>query len=129
MATGAILIIEDNVNLRDLIEHQIARIDGHDVTWAADGESGLETARIHNPDLILLDWMLPGIDGLQVLIELKRSPATQHIPVYMLTTKGKMANVEKALAEGAEDYLTKPIDLAELSRKVKIALEAKEAAP
>ena len=61
--------------------------------------------------------------GSEVLIELKRLPTTQRIPVYMLTTKGKMNDVEKALAEGAEYYLTKPIDLGELSRKVKKALE------
>ena len=73
--------------------------------------------------------MLPGIDGFEVLMKLKRSPATQHIPVFMMTTKGKMNDVEKALAEGAADYLTKPIDLGELSRKVKKALERKEAAP
>ena len=123
MATGTILIVEDNANLRDLIEHQLARIDGFEVVWAEDGESGVEIARVRNPNLILLDWMLPGIDGLEVLAKLKRSPATQHIPVYMLTTKGKMNDVEKALAVGAEDYVTKPIDLGELSRKVKRALE------
>ena len=120
---GSILVIEDNAGIRDLIEHQLARIDAFEVTWVEDGETGLERARILNPDLILLDWMLPGIDGLEVLIELKRSPATQHVPVYMLTTKGKMNDVEKALAKGAEDYVTKPIDLGELSRKVKKALE------
>ena len=123
MATGTILIVEDNAGIRDLIEHQLARIDGFEVIWVEDGESGLESARIRNPILILLDCMLPGINGLEVLIKLKRSPATQHIPVYMLTTRGKMNDVEKALAKGAEDYVTKPIDLGEPSRKVRRALE------
>ena len=120
---ASVLVIEDNADLRDLIEHQVARIDGYEVTWAEDGERGLDAARVRNPDLILLDWMLPGIDGFEVLIQLKRSPATQHIPVFMMTTKGKMNDVEKALAEGAKDYLTKPIDLSELSRKLKKALK------
>lgn len=123
MTIGSILIIDDNADMRDLIEHQVGRIDGHRVTKADTGERGLSLARELKPDLILLDWMLPGMDGLQVLTRLKETHETQDITVYMLTSRGKMGDVESALALGAADYVTKPIDMRELSRKVAKAFQ------
>ena len=118
MAKRSILVIDDNRNLRDLLEHQLAIIDGHEVAMAGNGEEGLAVAQQTKPDLILLDWMLPGMDGLEVLKHLQATPATQNIPVYMMTVRGKMRDVETALRDGALDYVTKPIDVQELSRKV-----------
>jgi DNA-binding response OmpR family regulator len=118
MTKRSILVIDDNRNLRDLLEHQLAIIDGHEVAMAGNGEEGLAIAQQTKPDLILLDWMLPGMDGMEVLKRLQATPATQNIPVYMMTVRGKMRDVETALRDGALDYVTKPVDVQELSRKV-----------
>ena len=118
----SVFVIEDDAITRELVEHQIARIDEFELHFAEDGETGLEMARLLNPGLILLDWVLPGAGGLEVLGKLKGSPATSHIAVYMMTSKGKIDDVEKAMYRGAGDYFIKPIDLAELSRKVKKTL-------
>ena len=125
MTEGSVLIIDDNASMRELIEHQVARVDGHRVTMADSGERGLSLAEEIGPDLILLDWMLPGMDGLEVLSRLKETPATQDITVYMLTSRSKMQDMESALARGAADYVTKPIDMRELSRKVAQAFQGK----
>lgn len=127
MKKGSVLIIDDNSDMRDLIEHQVARISGHNVIMADSGERGLEMAREKRPDLILLDWMLPGMDGLEVLENLKESANTKDIIVYMLTSRGKMQDVESALEKGAADYVTKPIDMRELRRKVANAFDGKHA--
>ena len=90
---------------------------------AEDGLTGLELAREKGPDLILLDWMMPGLDGLQVLSELKQDEITKDIPVFMLTAKSMMAEVGRALYEGADDYITKPFDVIELGQILKVKLE------
>ncbi|MBT5495278.1 MAG: response regulator [Alphaproteobacteria bacterium] len=118
MAKKSILVIDDQQNLRDLIEYQLTIVDGHTVVMAGDGKKGLKIAQRTKPDLVLLDWMLPGMDGMEVLENLLTTPATQNIPVYMMTVRGKMRDVEIALGAGALDYVTKPIDVQELSRKV-----------
>ena len=114
---NTILVIEDEDNIRIVIEYNLKR-QGFDVYAAGDGLSGLELARKVLPNIVLLDWMMPEMDGLEVLTELKRDPITADIPVLMLTAKGMVADIEKALELGADDYITKPFDPTSLGRTI-----------
>ena len=117
-----ILVIEDEEHIRTIISYNL-KLDGFEVYLAENGLIGLEMARQIKPDLILLDWMMPGMDGLQVLSELKDNLITKSIPVFMLTAKSLMAEVGRALYEGADDYITKPFDVVELGQILKEKLE------
>ncbi len=109
MARHKILIIEDNrMNMElavDLLESA-----GHQVLTAMEAETGMELARSHQPELILMDVSLPGMDGLAATQKLKADPATRNIPVVALTAHAMKGDEEKALAAGCQGYLTKPID-------------------
>jgi DNA-binding response OmpR family regulator len=118
----SVLVIEDEEHIRTVLEYNL-KLDGFGVHLAADGLSGLELAREIQPDVMLLDWMLPDVDGLKVLSELKSDERTKHIPIFMLTAKGMMSDVGKALYEGADDYITKPFDPMELGKIIKEKLE------
>ena len=117
-----ILVIEDEEHIRTVLSYNL-KLDGFEVHLAENGTIGLKMAREIMPDLILLDWMMPGIDGLQVLSELKHDDITKSIPVFMLTAKSMMAEVGRALYEGADDYITKPFDVVELGQILKEKLE------
>ena len=117
-----ILVIEDEEHIRTVLSYNL-KLDGFEVFLAENGIKGLEVAREKLPDLILLDWMMPGMDGLQVLSELKHDDVTRSIPVFMLTAKSMMAEVGRALYEGADDYITKPFDVIELGQILKEKLE------
>ena len=106
---NTILLVEDEDHIRTVVEYNLKR-DGFDVYKAGDGAVGLELARRVLPDVVLLDWMMPEMDGLEVLTELKRDKSTAHIPVFMLTAKGMAGDMEKAFELGADDYITKPFD-------------------
>jgi len=118
----SVLVIEDEEHIRKVLEYNL-KLDGFEVYLAEGGISGLELARQQGPDVVLLDWMLPDMDGLKVLSELKHDDRTKHIPVFMLTAKGMMSDVGQALYEGADDYITKPFDPAELGETIKKKLE------
>ena len=113
-----ILVIEDEEHIRKVLSYNL-KLDGFEVYLAENGLVGLEMARDIDPDLILLDWMMPGMDGLQVLSELKHDDDTKTIPVFMLTAKSLMAEVGRALYEGADDYITKPFDVIGLGQILK----------
>jgi len=116
---NTVLVIEDETHIGIVVEYNLKR-DGFEVYLAEDGTSGLELARKIIPDVILLDWMLPGMDGLEVLTELKNDKTTERIPVFMLTAKGMASDINRALDLGADDYITKPFNpsqLGELIRK------------
>jgi DNA-binding response OmpR family regulator len=117
-----ILVIEDEEHIRTILKYNL-ELDGFKVCLAEDGLTGLDAARENKPDLILLDWMMPGLDGLQVLSELKQDERTKDIPVFMLTAKSMMAEVGRALYEGADDYITKPFDVIELGQIIKDKFE------
>jgi len=102
-----ILIIEDEKDIAELLRVNLSK-EGYRVTSAATGESGIELARSQNPDLILLDLMLPGADGLEVCRILKSEEKTVNIPVIMLTAKSEDIDVVTGLVVGADDYITKP---------------------
>jgi two-component system, OmpR family, alkaline phosphatase synthesis response regulator PhoP len=99
------------------------------VVCAATGEEALEKVRSELPDLVLLDLMLPGIDGLEVARRLKNQPGTREIPVVMLTAKGEEGDIVKGLEMGAEDYITKPFSRKVLGARIRAVLRRKEAGP
>jgi len=117
-----VLVIEDEEHIRQVLEYNL-KLDDFEVYQAADGPTGLKLAREKKPEVILLDWMMPDMDGLTVLSELKYDEQTRHIPVFMLTAKGMMDDVGRALYEGADDYITKPFDPVTLGNVIKLKLE------
>lgn len=120
-----ILVIDDEEDLLELVRYNLAR-DGYDVTCVASGEVGLVRAKEIAPDLIVLDLMLPGIDGLEFCKVAKSSDETRNIPIVMLTAKGEEADVVKGLELGADDYLTKPFSPKVLSARIKAVLRRRD---
>lgn len=118
-----ILIIEDDKFLRELIAQKLVN-EGYKISEAVDGEEGLEKIKKEKPDLILLDLILPGIDGFAVLIEMKENPAVVQIPVIILSNLGQRDDIEKGLKLGATDYLIKAhFTPAEIIEKIKNILK------
>ncbi|MBN2137465.1 MAG: response regulator [Sedimentisphaerales bacterium] len=113
-----VLVIEDEEHIRTVIEYNLKQ-QGFEVYRAGDGVVGLELARRVLPDVILLDWMMPEMDGLEILTELKYDNATAQIPVLMLTARGTPSDIEKALELGANGYITKPFDPTSLGRTIR----------
>ncbi len=107
MPREKILVIEDEHDIRELISYNLES-EGYDIIKAATGTEGVELARKKLPDLVLLDIMLPDIDGLEVCRKLKRDDSTKDIPIIMLTAKSEDSDVISGLELGAEDYITKP---------------------
>ncbi len=102
-----VLVVDDEEDIQELVEYNLAR-NGYKVTCVGTGEEALRAARTKAPELIVLDLMLPGVDGLEVCRILKGETKTQHIPIVMLTAKGEEADVVTGLELGADDYVTKP---------------------
>jgi two-component system alkaline phosphatase synthesis response regulator PhoP len=121
MAKGTILVIDDEKDLIELVRYNLER-EGFDVIGAPDGESGLKTAAQSQPDVILVDVMLPGIDGLDVCRMLRANNRTARIPVIMLTAKSAESDRVVGLELGADDYVTKPFSPRELGARVKAVL-------
>ena len=107
MPKETILIVDDEEDIRELLQFNLVK-EGYDVILADTGERALELARNKNPHLIVLDLMLPGIDGLSVCKKLKNEPKTASIPIVMLTAKGEESDIVTGLEIGADDYVTKP---------------------
>lgn len=118
---ATVLAIDDEPDVLELLEYNLSR-DGFTVVSAKDGKTGLELARRRRPDVILLDVMLPGMDGIDVCRALKASQETAQIPVLMVTARGEEADVVLGLGVGAEDYVTKPFRPRELSARIRAAL-------
>jgi DNA-binding response OmpR family regulator len=121
MAPAKILAVDDEDDILQLLEFNL-RQAGFEVVTAADGEGALEVAERELPDLIVLDLMLPGIDGNEVCRELHRRAETRHIPVVMLTAKGEEIDRVVGFELGADDYVTKPFSPRELVLRVKAIL-------
>ncbi|MHC4646810.1 MAG: response regulator transcription factor [Planctomycetota bacterium] len=113
-----ILVIEDEDHIRLVVEYNL-RLEGFDVYLAEDGPTGLRLAREIIPEVILLDWMLPGMDGLEVLAELKHDERMAGTLVFMLTARGAKSDMELALSVGADYYVLKPFNMTELSRTIR----------
>ena len=125
MSGERILVIEDEARIAQFIERGLI-YEGYRVTVARDGKTGLAIARDNPPDLVILDWMLPGLDGLEVC---KRLRAASDIPILMLTALGGTKDKVSGFNSGADDYLTKPFDLEELQARVKALLRRSDRAP
>jgi two-component system, OmpR family, phosphate regulon response regulator PhoB len=116
-----ILLAEDEKQIADMISFKLTN-GGHQVIRAQDGEQAFAAARRELPDLILLDAMMPGINGFEVLRRLKADASLRNIPVIMVTAKGHERDVLSGLRGGAIDYVVKPFSLKELSARVELAL-------
>jgi PleD family two-component response regulator len=116
-----ILIADDDEDIARFVEVNL-RLEGFDVALAGNGEQALQTAFDTVPDLVLLDVMMPKLDGYQVVERLRRDPRTRHISVVMLTAKSLLADKVVGLTRGADDYIIKPFDPVELVARVKSAL-------
>ncbi|MDD2697102.1 MAG: response regulator [Candidatus Pacebacteria bacterium] len=101
-----ILVIEDDKFLRELISQKLIK-EGYNISEAVDGEEGIKKIKEEKPDLVLLDLILPGIDGFEVLTKMKEDPSLGSIPVIILSNLGQKEDVEKGLKLGAADYLIK----------------------
>ena len=123
-----ILVVEDEEDIVDLIAYHLKQ-SGFSVIKALDGPSGLELARKRRPGLVILDLMLPGMDGKDVCRALKSNPLTQSIPILMLTAKTEEVDRVIGFELGADDYVTKPFSPRELVLRVKAILRRKEVSP
>lgn len=121
MAKETILVIEDERDIIEIIEYNFAR-EGFTVLSATNGEKGLEIARAKRPSVVVLDLMLPGLDGIEVAKRLRQDPATREIAIVMLTAKSEESDVILGLGLGADDYVTKPFKMKELLARVKAVL-------
>jgi two-component system, OmpR family, alkaline phosphatase synthesis response regulator PhoP len=128
MAHEKILIVEDEEEIRELVAYNLVK-QGYRVISADTGEEGLRMIRSDNPDLIVLDLMLPGVDGLEVCRALKRDSETEGIPLVMLTAKGEEADIVTGLELGADDYLTKPFSPRVLVARIRAVLRRKSEEP
>lgn len=118
MANESILIVDDEEDVLELVRYNLNR-GGYHIETASSGEEALTKARKRLPDLVILDLMLPGIDGLEVCRQLKRDTKTDHIPIIMLTAKGEEADIVSGLELGADDYVTKPFSPKVLNARVR----------
>lgn len=116
-----ILIVEDEKDIVKMLDYNLKK-EGYKVIVADDGEDALDAAKVKHPDLILLDLMLPGLDGLEVCKELKNERKTKSIPVIMLTAKAQESDKVVGLELGADDYVTKPFSPRELIARIKAVL-------
>ncbi len=121
MAKETILIVDDEEDVLELVRYNLAK-EGYAVIAAETGERALTQAHAKGPDLIILDLMLPGIDGLEVCKQLKAEPKTRHIPIIMLTAKGEESDIVTGLELGADDYVTKPFSPKVLIARVRRTL-------
>ncbi|HEY7678582.1 MAG TPA: response regulator [Candidatus Methylomirabilis sp.] len=112
-----VLIVDDEIHIVKIIAYKL-RGAGYDVASAADGVEALEAVRADRPDLILLDIMMPRMDGYQTLETLKGDPATRDIPVFLLTVKSREADRQRGWQLGCDDYITKPFSPAKLLERI-----------
>jgi two-component system phosphate regulon response regulator PhoB len=125
MKRSRILVVDDEPDLVELVRHHLVR-EHYEVVTAGDGETGLAEARRKLPDLVVLDLMLPGIDGLEVCRRLRSDTRTSHIPIVMLTAKGEESDAVIGLSQGADDYVRKPFGIRELVARIATRLRASE---
>jgi two-component system phosphate regulon response regulator PhoB len=118
MPRPRILIIEDERGLTDVLSYNLQR-EGYDTIVAHDGQEGLRKAQMQLPDMVLLDLMLPGMDGLDVCRELRAGDRTRNVPILMLTAKAEETDQVVGFSMGADDYVTKPFSVKVLLQRIK----------
>lgn len=116
-----ILVAEDDLDIARLIQFQL-KLNGYEVTAVGDGAEAMKRARRDQPDLMLVDWMMPVMDGLQVITALKADPELKRIPVILMTARAQEHDVQAGLAAGATAYLVKPFQLEQLVQAIQEAL-------
>jgi two-component system alkaline phosphatase synthesis response regulator PhoP len=121
MAKEQMLVVDDERDIRELLQYNLSK-EGFAVTTVSTGEDALAAVRHRRPDLVLLDLMLPGLDGLDVCRALKKDSGTSDIPIVMLTAKGEEADIVAGLELGADDYVTKPFSPRVLLARVRAVL-------
>jgi len=125
VSTPTVLIVEDEVDIANLIEFHLTR-NGFKSFIAPTGEEALTQVERHPPDLLILDIMLPGVDGLEVCRRIKRDPSKAHIPIIMVSARGEESDVVVGLELGADDYVTKPFSPRVLLARVSAVLRRHE---
>jgi len=126
--TSTLLVVDDELMNRDVLQRRLARV-GYRVLTAESGASALEIAGAQRVDLVLLDVMMPGMDGIETLRRLRKSRSLSELPVIMVTAKDSSADVVEALDAGANDYVTKPVDFAVAQARIRTLLTARRADP
>ena len=116
-----ILIVEDEESIVTLVKYNLEK-EGYKISHRANGEDAIQEAKDNLPDLILLDWMLPNLSGIEICKIIKSDKKTKHIPIIMLTAKGEEEDKIKGLNSGADDYITKPFSHKELIARVNALL-------
>src|SRR3954465_11100811 len=117
MARAKMLLVEDDAALAELLIYHFKRED-FEIRQTPDGEEALLLAKEQTPDIVLLDWMVEGLSGIEVCRRLRRMPATQNVPIIMLTARGEEEDRVRGLETGADDYVTKPFSPRELVARV-----------
>lgn len=117
-----ILVVDDDADIRELITFKLESL-GHAVVSEGDGEGGLAAARREIPDLVVLDWMMPRLTGLEVCVELRGDAHLARVPVIILTAKAQEVDVQRGFAAGADDYIVKPFSPRELASRIDVLLE------
>lgn len=120
-AAKKILVIEDEQDIAELVSYNLEK-EGYTVSSSPSGEDGVGAVKREPPDLVVLDLMLPGVDGVEVCRSLKSSPTTKNIPIIMMSAKGEEVDIVRGLEVGAEDYITKPFSPKILVARVKAVL-------
>jgi two-component system phosphate regulon response regulator PhoB len=121
MSGERILVVEDETDILEVIEYNLKR-EGYRVTGIKNGHEALRRIRRETPELVVLDLMLPGMDGIEVCRQLKRDPLTRSIPIIMVTAKGEESDIVLGLGVGADDYVPKPFSPKELMARVRAVL-------
>jgi len=121
---GRILVVDDEPHIRRVLEAMLGR-EGFDVVLASDGAEGLRAVESGSIDLVILDLIMPGATGLEVLAKIRTHPKTPDLPVIILTAKGQDADREAAFAGGADDFLTKPFSPRKLVARIREILDAR----
>jgi DNA-binding response OmpR family regulator len=117
MSKGKILVVDDEIYIVHILDFSLG-MEGYEVVTALDGEQALEKVKTEKPDLIVLDIMMPKLDGYEVCKNIKSSATTQHIPVILLSAKGRNVDQKLGFDVGADDYITKPFSPRKLVERI-----------
>ena len=112
-----VLVVEDDADIQDIVVSLLSRA-GYDVLAESDGEAGLAAALTQQPDLVILDWMMPGLTGVEVCRAMRADPRAKDIAVLLLTSRAQEADIDQAFTAGADDYMVKPFRGRELVSRV-----------
>ena len=127
-AKPRILVVDDEPSIAKIVRKQL-EVAGYEVIVGVDGQEGLTKAQTEHPDLVVLDVMLPKLNGYQVCGQLKQDEQLKRIPILMLTAKAQRRDEQEGLQQGADAFLTKPFRLEDLLERIRTLLKAKAAAP